>query len=59
MKVEKSTPLPVKVLGWFFYVSLLTKHENECKQCQKERAKGHHILKIKILLIFHSITPIP
>ena len=30
-----------------FYVWLLTKRKNECKQCQKEETKGHHILKIK------------
>ncbi|MCM1271890.1 MAG: hypothetical protein NC247_14910, partial [Ruminococcus flavefaciens] len=49
--VEKSTPRPVKVLGWFFYVALLTERENECKQCQKEQTEGHYILKIK--MIFH------
>ncbi len=57
-EIEKSTPYSVKVLGWFFYVELLTKRKNECKQCQKEYAKSQQILKIKIILIFHSITPI-
>jgi hypothetical protein len=60
MKMVEKPPLHLaKVLGWFFYVVLLTKHKNECKQCQKERAKSQHILQIKIILIFHSITPIP
>lgn len=40
-EIEKSTPYSVKVLGWFFYVDLLTKRKNECKQCQKEKTKGH------------------
>ena len=53
---RKTTRPPVKVSGWFFYVDLLTKHKNECKQRQKEQTKGHYILKIK--MIFHSITPI-
>lgn len=53
---RKTTRPPVKVSGWFFYVDLLTKHKNECKQRQKEQTKGHYILKIE--MIFHSITPI-
>ena len=40
-----------KFQGWFFYVDLLTKRKNECKQRQKEETKGHQILKIE--MIFH------
>lgn len=41
---RKTTHPLVKVSGWFFYVDLLTKHKNECKQRQKEQTKGHYIL---------------
>ena len=52
---RKTTRPPVKVSGWFFYVDLLTKHKNECKQRQKEQTKGHYILKIE--MIFHRHHP--
>ncbi len=51
-EIEKPTPYSVKVLGWFFYIGLLTKRKNECKQCQKEQTKGHYALKIKMIFIF-------
>jgi len=35
-EIENSTPRLTKVLGWFFYVVLLTKRKYECKQRQKE-----------------------
>ena len=38
-----------KVLGWFFYVALLTKRKYESKQCQKKYAKCQHILEIKMI----------
>ena len=44
-----------KFQGWFFYVELLTKRKDECKQCQKEQTKSHQILKIK--MIFHRHHP--
>ena len=44
-----------KFQGWFFYVELLTKRKNKCKQCQKEQTKSHQILKIK--MIFHRHHP--
>ncbi len=52
---RNSTPSSAKVSGWFFYVALLTKRKNECKQCQKEYAEGQHILKIE--MIFHRHHP--
>ncbi len=39
-KVENPPSLG-QSLGWFFYVWLLTKVKNKCKQCQKEKTKGH------------------
>ena len=44
-----------KFQGWFFYVELLTKRKNECKQCQKKQTKSQQILKIK--MIFHRHHP--
>ena len=44
-----------KFQGWFFYVELLTKRKNECKQCQKEQTKSHQVLKIE--MIFHRHHP--
>ena len=52
---RNSTPSPVKVLGWFFYVDLLTKRKNECKQRQKKYAKGQHILEIKAISHRHHL----
>ena len=60
LKVEiPPLSLGQSIQGWFFYLLLLTKRKNESKQCQKEYAKSQQILKIKIILIFHSITSIP
>jgi hypothetical protein len=56
MEVEIPSHRSVKVLGWFFYVELLTKRKNECKQCQKKETKGHQIFKIK--MIFHRHSPL-
>ena len=37
----KATLNRPKYQGGFCYVKLLTKRKNECKQCQKEKTKGH------------------
>ena len=52
---SKATLNRPKYQGGFCYVRLLTKRKNECKQCQKEKTKGHQILKIK--MIFHRHHP--
>ena len=52
---SKATLNRPKYQGGFCYVRLLTKRKNECKQCQKEKTKSHHILKIK--MIFHRHHP--
>ena len=52
---SKATLNRPKYQGGFCYVGLLTKRKNECKQCQKEKTKGHQILKIK--MIFHRHHP--
>ena len=44
-----TTLLPVKVLGWFFYVALLTKWKHESKQCQKKYAESQHIFEIEMI----------
>ena len=54
-EIEIPPRCSAKVLGWFFYVWLLTKGKNKCKQRQKEYAKSQHILKIK--MIFHRHHP--
>ena len=48
----------VKVLGWFFYVDLLTKRENECKQRHKKYAESQHILEIKAISHRHHLHSI-
>ncbi len=54
-EIEKPTPYSVEVLGWFFYIGLLTKRKNECKQCQKEQTKGHNVLKIETIFHRHHL----
>ena len=48
----------VKVLGWFFYVDLLTKRKNECKQRHKKYAESQHILEIKAISHRHHLHSI-
>ena len=49
MRIEIPPRHSVKVLGWFFYVALLTKRKHESKQCQKKYAERQHIPEIKLI----------
>ena len=55
---RNTTPSLAKVLGWFFYVDLLTKRKNECKQCQKENTESQYILKIETIFHRHHLHPV-
>ena len=46
--VIERLPLPVKVLGQFFYAQLLFVLRNERQQCQYKQSKDHQILKSEI-----------
>ena len=53
MRSRKIHPVLGQSLGVVFYVDLLTKRKNECKQRQKEQTKGHNVLKIKMIFYRH------
>ena len=41
------------ILGWFFYVKLVTYQINECQQRQYEHSKSHKVFKIEMFHRHH------